>query len=145
MKPLIAAVFAVALGGCQGVEYAMNEYQGVPVTHFVDKPTSGRMVDEEGRPIATTYRIFDKPEQNKLMITPSVGDSMGMGAMKGLTFGAGGNASPAALQAAAMKWLQSKGRTCTATQTILVVEPQYEVKYICGATPPAATAPPKPA
>ena len=56
------------LSGCAGASYAMSEYSGVKVNKITTKHD--------------TYRIFDKPEQGKMMVTSSVGHSVGQGERK---------------------------------------------------------------
>lgn len=145
----IIAAGAIALTGCQGMKYAMDNYRDTKVQSYLFVPNDGKprysetAIDSMGhtRQVdrAMTYRIFDKPDENRLMITPSLGASAGMGFAKGLTFGAvSAGPSPAAMREAAGGFLASTGRTCTADQIDLVAEPQYEVRYTC--SPLAANA-----
>jgi hypothetical protein len=124
------------LAGCGGgVQYAMKEYTGVEVKSF-------EVVDED------TYRVFDKPAENKLMITPSIGKAMGAGAAQGLTFG-GADAmdmiGPKPMfEKAALGYLASTGRTCRIIDGYIVAKPQWEFKYDCSVlvvAPPPVIAP----
>lgn len=118
---MMSALLSV-LAGCAGAQYAMSNYKGVKVETF--KSTTGR-----------TFRIFDKPTENRLMITPTVGGALGHGAAKGLTFGASG-ASPAVIyRDGAAEYLAAAGRSCTIKDTTLIADPQYEVRYDCAAAP----------
>lgn len=114
----IAAIAAVtlALAGCSGMKYAMDNYSGVPVVNYHD--------DVSGN----DFRVFDKPAENRMMITLSIGGALLQG-----TMGSAGTTPEPIYENAAIGWLRSKGRYCTATKTFLVVEPQYEVDYDCSA------------
>jgi hypothetical protein len=118
---------ALALGGCgAGVQYIMDEYRGVPVQEVV--------MPED------TYRVFDKPTENKMMLTPSLGATAGMGVAQGLTFNSFDATPPKPVfEAAAAQFLRNSGRSCELLETYLLVKPQWEVKYRC--TAPGAPAP----
>ncbi|UPT53393.1 hypothetical protein [Synechococcus phage Ssp-JY39] len=132
---VVAAIAACALmSGCAGANYAMEHYSGVPIQQF--KASSG-----------ATYRIFDKPAENRLMITSSIGDALGSGAVQGMTLGAVRPTSAAVVfRDAAEEYLASTGRKCTTRDTTLVIDSQYEVRYECatavadGSSPALATA-----
>ena len=109
------------LSGCAGANYAMEHYSGVPIQQF--KASNG-----------ATYRIFDKPAENRLMITSSLAAAFGSGAVQGATFGAIQPTSAAVVfRDAAEQYLVSTGRTCVTRDTTLVIDPQYEVRYDCSA------------
>lgn len=114
-----------ALGGCASVNYIVNEYQGVSVQEV-------KMSDD-------TYRVFDKPAQNKMMVTSSLSSAAGQGFARGLTFGAVPTDPPKPLfEAAALQFLSENGRTgCRVIDAYLLARPQWEVKYDC--TPVVAT------
>lgn len=122
MRLIIIAGLASALGGCGGMSYAMQEYQGVEAQHVA-------MPDD-------TYRVFDKPGANKMMVTSSIGGAMAQGAGSGLLLNAIDNTPPKPVfEAAALHYLRSTGRTdCRVVDAYLLVKPQFEVKYDC--TPP---------
>jgi hypothetical protein len=127
MRTIAIAVLCVALSGCASVNYIMKEYDGVPVKEV-------RMPDD-------TYRIFDKPAENKLMVTSSLGSAAGQGFVKGLTLGAAPTEPPKPLyEAAALQFLTESGRPgCRILNSYLLAQPQWEVKYDC-----APAAPPTP-
>jgi hypothetical protein len=78
------------------------------------------------------WRIFDKPKEGRLMITPSIGRSAGMGALSGLTFGAADTDIPKAeYQAAVEAWLVESGRKCAVTDGYKLIRPQREFRYRC--------------
>lgn len=106
----------IVLAGCSGMKYAMDNYNNVPV------------VDYRGDQSGNDFRIFDKPNEKRLMITMSLG-----GAMIGGAMGSAGTTPEVIYEQAAIRWLKLQGRECTATRTFLVVEPQYEVQYECKA------------
>lgn len=114
-------VVGLALGGCvagPAVDYMRAEYTGIPVKlHTVG--------DDE-------YRVFDKPEANKLMITPSLSRAAGIGVVQGATYGASDQSHFTKPWAeAAADYLSSTGRSCKVVSTELLMNPQYEVKYDC--------------
>ena len=112
----------LALGGCAGVNYVVHEYSGI-------EPKSFDVAGED------TYRVFDRPDVNKLMITPSLNKAMGAGALQGLTFGgvdAMDSIGPKPMfEHAALAYLASTGRQCRIIDGYLVVRPQWEFKYDC--------------
>jgi hypothetical protein len=119
LRAMAAMSSTILLVGCAGMQYAMDNYTGVPVQQFT--ASSG-----------AHYRIFDKPKENRLMITPSLAAAAGGGAVQGLTFGAVNPASAAVVfRDAAQEYLATTGRTCETKDTTLVVNPQYEVRYQC--------------
>ncbi|MET4630458.1 hypothetical protein ABIB83_007510 [Bradyrhizobium sp. I1.8.5] len=126
----MAAVLAVALAGCASINYIIDEYRGVEVRDV-------KMSDD-------TYRVFDKPAQNKMMVTSSLSSAAGQGFARGLTLGAAPTEPPKPLfEAAALQFLTENGRPgCRVTDAYLLASPQWEVKYDC--TPQAAAASPKP-
>jgi hypothetical protein len=113
---LVVVLFA---SGCSGMSYALDNYSGVTPTRFND-----------GR---EDWRVFDKPHENRLMITPTLGDSAAGGAALGLTFGASGpvGGPEGNFQRGAQAWLDASGRKCRITNGALVVAPQYEFFYTC--------------
>lgn len=138
MKPSISALaLSLTLSGCASVNYMMQEYQGVPVIEV-------RMPDD-------TYRIFDRPAQNKLMATSSLSSAAGQGFVRGLTLGAVPTDTPKPLfEAASLQFLAESGRpNCRIVDAYLLARPQWEVKYDCAppatAGTPLTRAPRKPA
>lgn len=125
-----AAVMAcgLMLGGCgAGVQYVVDNYRGVELKTF-------EVPDED------TYRVFDKPAENRLMITPSLGTAAAYGAVSGATFGAANVDGPKPIfERAALGYLASTGRTCRMLDGYIVARPQWEFKYDCS-IPPAPTA-----
>jgi hypothetical protein len=117
----------LAMSGCvsgPAIDYMKAEYTGVPVKLHTTA------VDE--------YRIFDKPEAGKLMITPSLAAATGMGVVHGATYGAVDQSHfTKPWSDAAADYLASTGRTCRIVSTELLARPQYEVKYDCSAPAPA--------
>lgn len=114
MKPILAIVALTALSGCSGVSYVMDNYGSIPRVEWRNS---------EG----ITFRVFDKPAENRLMITPSIGAS----AVQGLTWGA--SREPGLVyEAAANEWLAAQGRSnCRAVRTVNILDPQHEVFYTC--------------
>lgn len=122
----VGCTIAIMLGGCAGISYVVENYAGIE-KHEVIVPG-----DDE-------YRVFDKPQQGKMMVTSSLGSAAGQGAVKGLTLGAMDGAPPKPrFQKAAETYLASTGRaSCRVTDGYLLVQPQWEFVYDCSSPPPA--------
>jgi len=132
-RPVLWISLVALLSGCQGMKYALDNYTGVDVQHFTLAPDASPGSPNNQR--AETFRIFDKPQESRLMITPSVAASAGMAAVSGLTLGGASRAgSPARMREAVTAYLASTDRVCTIDALDLVVEPQYEARYRCEAT-----------
>lgn len=121
MRLLSLILLGFSLAGCAGMSYAMQEYSGVTIEEVV-------MPDD-------TYRIFDKPQQGKMMVTSSIGAAAARGFGEGLLLGAVDNTPPKPLfDAAALAYLRKTGRNnCRVVESYLLVKPQFEVKYECPA------------
>lgn len=118
-KCVLGVTAALSLAACGGLNYAMTNYSGVEVQRFA---VSG-----------TTYRIFDKPEENRLMITPTIGDAAAAGAIQGGTLGLSGDplGPQSEFRAAAQAFLSARSRGCTISDGAKVVAAQYEFFYTC--------------
>lgn len=124
----------LALAACinpSTINYLKDEYQGVSIKEIA--------MPED------TYRIFDRPDHNKLMITPSLGAAMAQGFGEGLTLNSADlNAPRPVFEHASLKYLTDSGRpNCKITDAYMLVKPQWEVKYDC-APPFTVSAPPAP-
>ena len=112
-KPIIISIISFGLmSGCSGMSYAIENYSGLKPVPFV---AAGQ-----------TFRIFDKPAEGRLMITPSIGAA----ALQGATFG-GAATAEMTYQIASQAYLDSTGRKCTAGDMKLVIQPQWETFYKC--------------
>lgn len=130
---IFAVAFAcLAVSGCAGASYVMNEYDGI-------KPVDVKMPDD-------TYQIFDKPNAQKAMITPSMATAVEIGAMRGLTWGIGDFDVPKPrFEAAVVQFLANGGRKCEIKDGYKVLDIQWEFRYSCALeTPPALPLPMKP-
>ena len=112
-------VAVIGLSGCAGINYAIENYSDVDVKQFSYQET--------------TFRIFDKPEENRLMITPNLGDTIGGSAVQGLTLGLSGpmGGPEGSFQAVTQAYLDQQGNGCKVTNGALVVQPQWEFFYEC--------------
>lgn len=123
---LFALFAGLLLSGCvsgPAIDYMRAEYAGVEVKSF-------EMPDG-------TYRIFDKPQDGKIMITPSLGRAAGMGMATGATFGAADDSQNLAPYRNEVEtYLRSTERGhCRITTGTLLVRPQYEFTYDCTPLP----------
>jgi len=92
-----------------------DEYAAVPLVSYSD--SSG------------LWRIFDKPDENRLKIGPSLARSLGGSFGPEVTF------VPPTMretQRTAQNWLASRGRACAVADGRLLVSPQWEFRYSCG-------------
>lgn len=113
-----ALAFLILLSGCAGISHA-REYRDVDPVHF-----------ESG---SETWRIFDKPTEGRLMITPTIGSSISIGADKGAA-NLGLSEHPSAeakFRAATADWLAKSGRKCDIISGEDILDPQWEFKYRC--------------
>lgn len=115
---LLAAAL-VLLEGCSGYEYAMKTYGDTDPVNFTSQ--------------GKVWRVFDKPNDGIMMITPSLSDTAEASIAEGLTLGAIGNQTAPVphFRKAASDYLKATGRTCTVTSTREVVDPQWEFTYDC--------------
>jgi len=114
---LLCSFFAVS--ACSGAGYAIENYGGVDV----------QRIQANGE----SWRIFDKPEEGRLMITPTLGRAASVGAVQGATLGMsdGGKDTMAEFESAADAYVKSRNPDCAVTEGALVITPQYEFFYEC--------------
>ncbi len=107
------------LSGCAGISYVMDNYDS--------KKTD--TVSAYGK----NFNIWDVPEQRKMLVSATVGDALGIGVSKGITFGAGSSQQPERIyRLAAEKYLAGVYlQNCSIELIEFVVAPQYEVFYMC--------------
>jgi hypothetical protein len=115
---LAIGLCAIAAGGCAGLNHAM-EYSDVDVVAF----------ESDGE----TWRIFDKPNENRLMLTPSIGRALREGVAEGATFGLADPGAPKRqLQGVVESWLAAKHTgKCEVVDGAMIIDPQWEFKYRC--------------
>ena len=117
---LLIFITLLMLAGCSGMSYAIKHYTSV-------KPERFEYAGEN-------WRVFHKPLENRLMITPSYKSAMSGGFKTGLTLGLAGKQSDPEnrFRTAAMMFVKSKvSDSCVITEGRLVVDPQYEYNYSC--------------
>jgi hypothetical protein len=118
---LVASAIGVATGGCASVNYITQGYGDVPINEVTTQ--------------YDTFRIFDKPSDNRMMVTSSLASAMGQGFAGGLLFNPTLTANPKPVfEEAAQAYLKKTGRTCQITDGYLLIQPQWEFKYNCGVT-----------
>ena len=105
---------AFLLSACGGVGYALENYTGVQVQRIEAN--------------AETWQILDKPEEGRMMITPSIGRAAAVGAAQGATFDLsdGGRDTFQEFRAVAATYLGNRDDRYSITNGALVVSPQYE-------------------
>lgn len=117
-RKIAALVACATLAGC-GENWA---YVGQT---YADEPPTRYQVD--GR----TWRIFDRPAIDRMMITPTLGDAAAAGAVKGATFALAPDyfSRDEHFRPAAAAYLATRG--CTITRGRLLINTQYEFEYEC--------------
>ncbi|HBR41799.1 hypothetical protein [Sulfitobacter sp. UBA4523] len=117
MKNKAIASSLLLIAACGGVNEAITKYGST-------KPVTYEIGEEK-------WRIFDQPENNRLMITPTVGASAGQGAVTGITYGLARNpySQRETFEPPAAAYLST--RQCKITEGHLVVNTQFEFKYSC--------------
>lgn len=125
-RMLATLLLATGLSGCAGVNYIVENYSNIEVREVT-------MPDD-------TYRVFDKPNESRMMVTSSLSSAAGQGLGKGLLLNAIDTTPPGPLfEAAANRYLAETGRPeCEASSVVLLVQPQFEVKYRCATAKPQA-------
>lgn len=109
----LAIATTLLLAGCSGMSYALQEYRDV------------QRVDWQNA-VGVDYRIYDRPMDNRMMITPSIGQA----ALGGMSFGLA-NQPSFVFRSAADEWLREQGRNCVVDRIELIVQPQWEAFYNC--------------
>lgn len=129
MKAFLAAPALLMVAGCAGFDHAM-EYSGVEIVMVTTQRAD--------------FRVFDKPEESRMMVTPTIGAAAGQGFLSGLTFGAADTGYPKPwFQEAAEAHLSNTGRAaCKIFDGYEIINPQWEFLYRCPGAPPLALAPP---
>lgn len=120
MKSAVLALIAIAtLTACGGMGTVMERYGSVKAVAF-----------QHG---GSTWRVFDKPEEGRLMLTPSIGDSAAAGAIEGVTLGMADNplGPNKRYSDAATAWILRHGGTCRLTAGRVILHPQFEFDYSC--------------
>lgn len=120
-KEVLTPVFiiGVCLGACADPAFEQaiaisDEYADVAMTSYTD--SSG------------LWRIYDKPDESRLKIGPSLARSIGGAFGPEVTF------VPPTMretQHTAQDWLANRGRSCSIVDGHLLVGPLYEFRYSC--------------
>lgn len=113
---LFLSVALVLLGGCANIGYIMDTY--------------GTMQPEQFRHNGKMYRIFDLPDEGKIMVTPSIGNAFAIGIAEGVTLNSV-NATPAKVifQRVIEDYLEQSGRECEVLDGYILADPQWEFVY----------------
>jgi hypothetical protein len=113
----LALFSLVMLAGCAGVDKAL-EYDDT--VHKVS------MADD-------TYRVFEHPNKDRIMVTPSLETGLGAGFVQGATLGLVDAMTPEQkMEAAARKHLNDTGRSsCTLGNGYEILKGQYEFRITC--------------
>jgi len=81
-----------------------------------------------------TFRMFDRKDLNSIMVTPSFGDSLKSGAIKGATFG-GLNIQDdkGRFTAVTLSYLEKElpNEVCNVDKAEILIDPQWVLFYTC--------------
>lgn len=120
MKGLLL-VLGILMTGCGNLGYVIKTY---------DQTCIRSDFEFEDR----TYRMFDRKDLHKVMITPSIGTAMAHGAATGATFG-GVNIDEhnPVYEKATKEYLKKEfpGEQCEVFNGRMVLDPQWEFEYKC--------------
>jgi len=117
---LVAIVGLFVLTGCAGMQYAMETYSGIDPVLFTPPGQE------------KTFRVFDKPSMNRVMLTSTLGDAARIGAVEGFTLTMVDADAPEKEYArAAQAFLDSGKRGCTVVSSEKLLKVQYEMRYVC--------------
>lgn len=119
------AAATLTLAGCGGMATAISEYGSVKPVAFAHG--------------GSTWRVYDKPDDGRLMITPTIANSAASGVIGGATLGVAGDPLTGrsagipqnSFSAAATAWIKQHGASCRVTQGEVLVTPQWEFRYTC--------------
>lgn len=115
---VLAAFYVVS--GCTGeTEFYTKDYSNV----------LSQEIQHNGR----VWHIFDKPQEGRLMITPSVRAAAGAGVATGLTLGLipSPNGKASTFRPAVDAYLSQKSGNCGVTFARILIKPYYEFSYSC--------------
>lgn len=116
MRMTILLALALLLTGCAGLD-AARQYRGTELQSFVN--------------MEDTWRVFDRPAEGRLMITPSLG-TITVDALTSGPFGIFHPEIPKSIyQQAVEGWLVQTGRSCKVTDGYKLIKPQWEFRYSC--------------
>jgi hypothetical protein len=82
------------------------------------------------------YKVFDKPTESRLMISPSYAKTVGLGVVSGATLRTVDVLPQKQFEGAALGYLASTGRTCRILSGELVLRPSWELQYDCSTAEP---------
>lgn len=120
-KKILAVFVAVyAVSSCTGeTEFYTKDYSNV--------------LAQEIQYNDRVWRIFDKPREGRLMITPSVHAAVGAGIATGFTLGLipSPNGKASTFRPAVDAYLSQKLENCDVTFARLLIKPYYEFSYSC--------------
>lgn len=122
MKIVFALLIAISTSGCS-FGYMLENYGAMT-------PVIRSDFDYQGE----TYRIFDRKDLSKVMITPSLGSAALHGAARGATFGGVNIDDDQTLFAQVASAYLIKDRAaqlCKILEGKLLTTPQWEFVYLC--------------
>jgi len=128
-KKLLTILTSLILAGCGNLGYIVRTYDSTTVRSDFDYQ------DE-------TYRIFDRKDLGKVMITPSISSSAGHGFVRGATLGSVNmDDDKTRFTKVATAYLEKDRATqlCNIQKSELLVTPQWEFVYLCKDKPKEAS------
>jgi hypothetical protein len=121
MRLIFIIGLAVAVAACAMKPETMQEYSFVK-EEYVTMPDD-------------TYRVFDKPESNRMLVSSSIASATSQSFRATLLL-KDDVPSKETFEATARQYLANSGRdNCRILDSYLLIKPQYEVKYDCAPLP----------
>ena len=119
LSKILFVIPVLGLTACAGLDYVIENYSSVEMQQY---SYAGE-----------NWRIFDKPTENRLMITPSMESAIAGGAKTGLTLGLAGNQGDPEnrFRTAARMFVKQRDESCEIVDGKMLINPQYEYNYIC--------------
>jgi len=110
---------ALAGAGCSQLNYLRENYGNVEPVRFSFS--------------SKTWLIYDRPADERLMVSPNFGAELASSVIEGLTLGLSGkvNGPEGAYHVAAAAYLQSKDSPCQVTNGAHIIENSWEFFYTC--------------
>jgi hypothetical protein len=116
---LLISTLVLFASGCASYNYVNQTYSDTPVDRYIHRNKQ--------------FRIYHKPEENKLMITPTFSSAIGQGIIEGITLNSADmSTSKAVFQPAVEAYLKSKYEEVEILDGYKVLEEQWEFIYRTG-------------
>ena len=115
----LVACLTIALAGCNsGIGYVATNY-GLQVGEVINTKRG-------------EYKIWDKPDQSKMLVSPTVSEILSHPELaKADAIAIEGGPEAEAAREAAAAWFERGSRHCDIVKAAQVARPEYEISYSC--------------